>query len=167
MFKQSFITSFSSKPEPIHTEVILLNCFLLIHLTGRVQHGDQAYSRSPRILVPIMNTISHDMPYHTAPPPKKSPRTCSETTTTATALPSRRVGGSGSNILDTANAHTSTGKSAESRLGTGAGGLGTVTTSGSDLDVEGSDAEFLAASSCAPCQPSSSLRVMPKYVPTS
>ena len=74
-------------------------------------------------------------------------RTRSETTTTATTLPPGRVGGSGGDVLDAANAHAGTGKSAEGRLGTGAGGLGAVTTSGPDLDVEGRDAELLAAGS--------------------
>lgn len=79
-------------------------------------------------------------------------RTCSETATTATTLSPGRVGGSGGHILDTSNAHTSTGKSAEGGLGTGAGGLGAVTTSGADLDVEGRDAELLAAGSYVYCQ---------------
>jgi hypothetical protein len=75
------------------------------------------------------------------------PRTCSKTTTTATTLPPRGVGRRGGDVLDTSDAHASTGKSAEGGLGTGAGGLGAVTTSGPDLDVEGRDAELLAASS--------------------
>ena len=79
--------------------------------------------------------------------PQKAWRTRSETATTATTLPSCRVGGSGCDILDTSNAHAGTGKSTESRLGSGAGGLGAVSTSGSDLDVESGDAEFLAAGS--------------------
>lgn len=70
----------------------------------------------------------------------------SETTTTATTLSPGRVGWGRGDILDTSDAHASTGKSAESRLGTGAGSLGTVTTSSSDLDVESGDSEFLAAS---------------------
>jgi hypothetical protein len=74
-------------------------------------------------------------------------RTCSETATTATTLPPGRVGGSGGDVLDASDAHTGTGEGAESRLGTGAGGLGAVTTSGADLDVEGRDAELLAADS--------------------
>lgn len=78
---------------------------------------------------------------------QNGPRTCSETATTATTLPSGGVGRGGCDILDTANAHAGTGEGAEGGLGTGAGGLGAVTTSGSDLDVEGSDAELLAAGS--------------------
>lgn len=85
------------------------------------------------------------MPYSTTE--QNTLRTCSETTTTATTLPPGRVGRSRSDVLDTSNAHTSTGKSAESRLGTGAGRLGAVTTSGSDLDVESGDAEFCACQS--------------------
>ena len=75
-------------------------------------------------------------------------RTCSETTTAATTLPACRVGRCGGNVLDTSDTHTSTGKSAKSGLSTGAGGLGTVTTSGADLDVQSGDTELLAASGC-------------------
>jgi hypothetical protein len=76
-------------------------------------------------------------------------RTRSETTTTATTLPPGRVGWGGGDVLDTSNAHTGTGKRTESGLSTGTGGLGAVTTSGPDLDVEGRDAELLAAGSCS------------------
>ena len=72
-----------------------------------------------------------------------------QTATTATTLPPGRVGRGRCDVLDTANTHTGTGESAEGRLGTGAGGLGAVTTSSPDLDVEGSDAELLAAGSCS------------------
>lgn len=41
------------------------------------------------------------------------------------------------------NTQTSTGQSAESSLSTRAGGLGSHTTSGAELDVDGSDAELL------------------------
>jgi hypothetical protein len=80
-------------------------------------------------------------------------RTCSETTTTATTLPPGGVGRGGGDVLDTSNAHTGTGERAEGRLGTGAGGLGAITTSGADLDVEGRDAELLAAGSCSELAP--------------
>lgn len=76
-------------------------------------------------------------------------RTRSETATTATALATGRVGGSGGHVLDAADAHAGAGESAEGRLGTGAGGLGAVTAGGADLDVEGRDAELLAAGSFA------------------
>lgn len=72
--------------------------------------------------------------------------TCkSETTTTSTTLSAGRVGGDGGNVLDAANAHAGTGKSAESGLGTRAGGLGAGTTGGTELDVKGGDADLLAA----------------------
>ena len=109
----------------------------------------------------------------TSIPAKKPPSTRSQTTTTATTLPASRVGRSRCDILDTADLHASTGERTESRLSTGARGLGTVaytsqsalvlfrlafcshrtgifhvrTTSSPDLDVESSDTEFLAASS--------------------
>merc|ERR1719411_1772647 len=47
----------------------------------------------------------------------------------------------GSAILDPTDLHASSGQSSERRLGSGPGGLGAVTTSGSQLDVQGSDAE--------------------------
>lgn len=71
----------------------------------------------------------------------------SETTTTATTLSAGAVGGSGGDVLDAADSHAGTGEGTEGRLGTGAGGLGAVTTGGTDLDVEGSDADLLAAGS--------------------
>jgi hypothetical protein len=72
-------------------------------------------------------------------------RTCSETTTAATTLPPGGVGRGRGDVLDTSNAHASTGERAESGLSTGTGGLGAVTTSGSDLDVESGDTEFCAS----------------------
>jgi hypothetical protein len=71
----------------------------------------------------------------------------SETTTTATTLSAGAVGGSGGDVLNAADSHAGTGEGTEGRLGTRAGGLGAVTTGGTDLDVEGSDADLLAAGS--------------------
>lgn len=68
-----------------------------------------------------------------------------ETTTTATTLSAGRVGGGRGDVLDAANLHAGTGEGAEGGLGTGAGGLGGVTAGGADLDVQGVDAELLAA----------------------
>lgn len=51
-----------------------------------------------------------------------------ETTTTATTLSASAVGGSGGDVLNSADLHASTSKGAESRLSTGSGGLGTVST---------------------------------------
>jgi hypothetical protein len=70
-----------------------------------------------------------------------------KTTTTATSLAAGRIGWGWGDILNSANLHARTGKSTESRLGTWTWGLGTVTTCGTDLDVEGVDAELLAADS--------------------
>ena len=61
---------------------------------------------------------------------KTHTRTDLETTTTATTLATSRVGGSGGDVLDSANSHARTGQSTEGRLGTGTGGLGTVTWDG-------------------------------------
>ena len=78
---------------------------------------------------------------------RERPSTRSQTATTATTLATGRVGGSGGDVLNATDAHAGTGKGTEGGLGTGTGGLGAVTTSGTDLDVEGVDAELLAADS--------------------
>lgn len=54
-------------------------------------------------------------------------RTLLQTATAATTLPTSRVGGNRSNVLDSADSHTGTGEGAESGLSTGSGGLGAVT----------------------------------------
>merc|ERR1719357_2016658 len=64
------------------------------------------------------------------------------TSTPSTLLPCS-IAGNGSAILNATDLHASTGKGTESRLGAGSGGLGTVTTCGSQLDVEGSDSKSL------------------------
>ena len=71
-------------------------------------------------------------------------RTHLQTTTTATSLPAGRVRGNGGDILDAANLHRRTGQSAQGRLGSGSGGLGLVATGGTQLDVQGGDAQGLA-----------------------
>jgi hypothetical protein len=91
--------------------------------------------------------------------------TCSQTTTTATALSAGAVGWRRSNILNPANLHTGTGKRTKGGLGTWPGGLGRVTTlrsqiesvrassiaslqkfayRSSNLDVQGIDTKLLA-----------------------
>lgn len=92
----------------------------------------------------------HTIPRSMATMPKSC--TCSETATTATTLPSCRVGRRGCDILDTADAHTGTGKGTKGGLSAGTGGLGAVSTSGSDLNVQGRNAKFLAAGSYFPYQ---------------
>jgi hypothetical protein len=54
--------------------------------------------------------------------------TRSETTTAATTLSAGAIGRGGGDVLDTADSHTTTGQGTEGRLGTGAGGLGSITT---------------------------------------
>ena len=46
-------------------------------------------------------------------------------------------------VLNTTDLHTSTSEGTEGRLGTGAGGLGSVTTLSPELDVKGSDSASL------------------------
>jgi len=71
----------------------------------------------------------------------------SETTTTATSLSAGAVGRCWGDVLDSADLHSGTSEGTEGRLGTRAGGLGTVTSGGANLDVQGVDAQLLAASS--------------------
>jgi len=66
-----------------------------------------------------------------------------ETTTTATALLAGTIGGDGGDVLNAADLHAGTGQSAEGVLGTGSGGLGSVSSDGAELDVESGDAESL------------------------
>lgn len=54
-------------------------------------------------------------------------RTRLQTTTTATTLATSRVGGDGSDVLDTADSHAGTSEGTEGGLSTGTGGLGAVT----------------------------------------
>ena len=68
-----------------------------------------------------------------------------QSATTATTLPASRIGGDGGNILNAANLDARAGKSPESRLSTGTRGLGAVTSSCAQLDVQSIDAELLAA----------------------
>merc|ERR1719234_3106263 len=62
--------------------------------------------------------------------------------TPSTLLPCS-IAGDGSAILNATNLHAGTGKSSQSRLGAGAGGLGAVATCSSEFDVESSDAKSL------------------------
>lgn len=63
--------------------------------------------------------------------------------TAATTLLSGRIRGDGRDILDTADLESRARESAHGGLSAGAGGLGGVTTSGTKLDVDGGDAQFL------------------------
>ena len=67
----------------------------------------------------------------------------SESASTATGLTSGGVGGSGGNILDSADLETVSGKGSDGRLSTGSGGLGHNTTLSSELDVNSVDANSL------------------------
>lgn len=69
---------------------------------------------------------------------------------TSSATECERCGGSdkaAKERTNAANLHASAGKSAEGRLGARARGLGASATGGTELDVEGSNANLLAASS--------------------
>ena len=65
--------------------------------------------------------------------------------TGTTHLAPGRVGGNGCHVLNAANAHARTSERTESALCTGTGGLGASTTSSTELDVEGGDADLTAA----------------------
>ena len=70
-----------------------------------------------------------------------------QTTTTATTLLPGGIGRGRGDVLDSPDPHSSTCKGAEGGLGTGAWGLGSVATGGTDLDVQSVDSDFLAAGS--------------------
>lgn len=76
-----------------------------------------------------------------------------QTTTTATSLPAGGVGRDRGHILDAADLHRRTGQSAQRRLGSGTGGLGLVATGGTELDVQGGDAQRLALLGDVLCDP--------------
>ena len=63
-------------------------------------------------------------------------------TATAALLPGG-VGGDGGAVLDPADLHASSGKGAEGGLGPGSGSLGPVSTSGTQLDMQGGNAKGL------------------------
>merc|ERR1719502_104003 len=67
--------------------------------------------------------------------------------TTATTLATAGVGGDGSAVLNAADLDASTGERTKSSLATRAGGLGALATGATDLDVQSTNAELLAASS--------------------
>jgi hypothetical protein len=75
----------------------------------------------------------------------KHAMTSLQTATATTTLATGAVGGNGRHIFNAADTHTSTGQRAQSRLGTRARRLGSGTASGAQLDVQRSDADFLAA----------------------
>lgn len=67
----------------------------------------------------------------------------SESSTSSTAGSSGRVSGNWSNVLDSSDFETISGKSSDGRLGSWSWGLGLNTTSGSELDVHGVDSDIL------------------------
>lgn len=67
-----------------------------------------------------------------------------ESSTSSTTLSSGRVGRRGGDVLDSADSHTGTGEGSESGLATRTGLLGSGSTGGPQLDVEGGDSDFLA-----------------------
>lgn len=70
-----------------------------------------------------------------------------QTATTTTTLATSRVAWHRRHVLNATNAHTSASESTKSALATGTRRLGAHTTSGTQADVHGIDADFLAASS--------------------
>lgn len=67
-----------------------------------------------------------------------------QTTTAATSLSAGGVGGHGGGVLNAADLHASTGKSAESGLRTRTGGLGEGSSSSTELHMESGDSALLA-----------------------
>ena len=68
-----------------------------------------------------------------------------QTPSTTTTLAACGIGGNGGHVLNAADLDARASKGAEGRLGTRAGGLGAISTGGTDLDVKGSDSQLLAA----------------------
>ena len=66
-----------------------------------------------------------------------------QSATTSTTLLAGRVGGDGSAVLNTPDLHASSGQGSESTLSSGSGGLGSVSTGGTELDVQSSDSKSL------------------------
>ena len=64
-----------------------------------------------------------------------------KSSTTATSLLPGGIRGNGGAIFNTSNLHASSGQRSQGRLRSGSGGLGPVSSSGSQLDVKGSDAQ--------------------------
>ena len=83
---------------------------------------------------------------HISPYMRKPDKGLQTATTLSTLAPGGVVGDRG-DVLDTSDLHAGTSKTTEGRLGARSGGLGLVASSSTELDVEGSDAELLAASS--------------------
>merc|ERR1712130_446535 len=67
-----------------------------------------------------------------------------QTTTTATASALARVSRDGGDVLNATDLHARTSERTKRSLGTRTGGLGLVTTSSTELDVEGGDSLVLA-----------------------
>ena len=65
----------------------------------------------------------------------------SQSSTSATTLPSCGIGRDRSDILNSSDLESVSGESSDGRLGTGAGGLDTDTTSSSEFDVDGVDSD--------------------------
>ena len=65
----------------------------------------------------------------------------SQSSTTATTLPSCGIGRDRSDILNSSDLESVSGESSDSRLSSGSGGLDTDTTSSSKFDVDGVDSD--------------------------
>ena len=65
----------------------------------------------------------------------------SQSSSTATTLPSGGIGRDRSDILNSSDLESVSGESSNGRLGTGAGGLDFNSTSSSEFDVDGVDSD--------------------------
>ena len=70
-----------------------------------------------------------------------NPNNRSQSSSTATTLPSGGLGRDRSDILNSSDLKSVSGKSSDGRLGSWAGGLDTNTTSSSEFDVDGVDSD--------------------------
>lgn len=70
-----------------------------------------------------------------------NPKTFSESSSSASTLPSGGIGRDRSDILNSSDLKSVSGKSSDGRLGSGSRGLDTDTTSSSEFDVDGVDSD--------------------------
>ena len=66
-----------------------------------------------------------------------------KSSSSSTSFSSGGVGGNGGDVLDSSNLESASGESSDGGLGSGTGALGFGSSSGSDLDVDGVDSDFL------------------------
>lgn len=90
-----------------------------------------------------MEVVRHNRQTDIDVPPRGSNL---QSSSAARSLSASRVSGDGGNILNAADLKSGSGKGAQGRLAAGAGGLGSVASSGSDLHVHSRHTQVLGLS---------------------